>query len=507
MKPKKDAGPTVAGMLAGWVWRQRLNLAAPAVAVTVAGRWAAADGRLTAGARWHATSRLAEIGDRWAAPAGSPPAGWWYPAAMTVVGVGVVTVAWLVVVRAGWPAGSRFGRWTAAERRWRAARLVEARWERAMWDLGLTSRGGRRSRVPRLVDVKVTLWGGFTGRVLIPRGFKVGALLDEGTDGLVRREMDMGGRLGACEQIVWHTPTVDAAKRRQVDLVFAGLPDPSTLPKDVRPAESDSVLRIGVTRTGWVGWDLDQQPFLRLSGRSGSGKGVWCRWVICQAVRKGWLVCIICGAGAPEHRRWAALPNVLYHPLQIDGPGEALAEFDRQLALIQRLAAHRRRLCLEYGADDWKGLPARVRRQNPRLLVVFDEFTGLVGKAPEEQELRVLREQIGFRINRMFRLYRKYGVNGVVGDQITYSTTWVGSDGLAQATQFVFAGRANPTQQRMVSPGTVFPTLPGAPGYGAAGVVGEPEAEAVCWPPLTGSDVDGVVAEELALWPSSMSRV
>lgn len=523
-------GQQAGSAFAGWVWRWRLPLAVPAVAVpyVLATRvpWA----QLYRRADWQARSGAARVGDRWPAPDGPAPSDWQQPAVHAVVWAACLAAVWLVVSTR--PAGgddtgsspvarlrrSRLYttvgqcRWVTVVRRergWRTCRLVERRWEQAMWDLGLTSkRRLGRWRAPRLDRVKVTEWGGFTGRVTIPRGFKVGLLVDDSdNDQLIRRELDLEGRLGVCEQLVWHTPQVNGAKWRQVDLVFQGLPDPGSLPVDLRAAPDDSTLRVLVTRRGFLGWNLDQQPFLRLSGRSGAGKGFWLRWQIAQAVQRGWLVCIICGAGAPEHARWQDLPNVMYYPLDIDQPAVALARFREQLHLFQRLAAHRRRVCLAEGEDDWKSLPWRIRRHHPRVLIVFDEFTALVGKAKEEPEVAELRQAIGFLINRMLRLYRKYGMNAVLGDQITYAATYVGADGLAQATQYVFCGRANDTQRRMVSQGTVFPAVPNLPGFGVGGVTGEPEATDGVWPPTSGRDVLGLVAAELAMWEQELAGV
>lgn len=482
------------------VWRNRLAVPGPACAAV----WAAAHPALRqAGSDgyWLAWDWVAGLGDRLAPPAGPPPAaGWWWPPVAVLARAAAVAVLWVVAARR-WPdRASRWGRLVRRERGWRHARLVEHRWEQAMWDLGLASkRRLGRWRVPVLSGVAMTDWGGFTGRLRLPRGFTASKLDDPDVQTLICRELELGAPYGVCEQIVLRQPRVDRAMWRNVELAFAGLPDPAAVPGDDRPADGGT-LRIGLTGRGWLGWDLDRQPFLRLSGSTGKGKGTWLSWIICQAVRAGWLVIIIDGEGSPEYDVWSKLPNVLYYGLDIDDPQAALEEFKMQLALVQRIAARRRRLCLARGKRDMKSLGQADQLANPRILVVFDGFTALVGKAPEDEAAQKARQVIGHRINRMMRLYRKYRVNAVISDQITYAGTYVGSDGVAQATQYVFAGAANPTQQRMLSSGTSWPTVPNESGFGVAGVVGEPHADAMVWGMLSDGDLERIVGDELALW-------
>lgn len=489
--------------LGRWVWRNRLTICGPvAVAVWLALRPEVR--QVGDVAWWHIQDRAAEFTDRLTPPAAPRPEDgwWWQPVRVAVAAVAVAMAA--VVAGRWWPdPASRWGRLVRTEKAWRLSRRVEHHWEQAMWDLGLTSKRPLGAwRVPRLQDVRVTEWGGFTGRLRIPKGFVASQLDDQDTQALICRELDMGGQLGVCEQVVLTPTRKDRAKWREVELVFAGLPDPGTLPVDLRAAPSEGEMRIGVTGRGWLGWNLDQQPFLRLTGPTGKGKGAMLKWMVCQAVRAGWLVVIIDGAGAPEHARWSRLPNVLYYGLDLDDPQVALDQFKGQLALVQRIAAARRRLCLAQHPmkDDWKSLSAQLRRENPRILVVFDEFTALVGKAPEGEEARAARQEIGFLINRMMRLYRKYGVNAVISDQITYAGTYVGSDGVQQATQFVAVGQLTPVAQRMISQGTRWAPVPNLPGWGNGGVVGEPTTEPLVWRLIPTEDIDRVVDEELALW-------
>lgn len=371
-----------------------------------------------------------------------------------------------------------------------------------MHSLGLTSkRHLGRDRVPRLDQVHTMEWGGFEGRVHIPKGFVATRLIDNADiDGLLRRELDLGGERGTCEQLVWSYPDENSAKYMVVEIVHQGLPKPQSLKTDLRPAPDDSTLRIGVTSRGFAGWDLNQQPFLRCSGASGKGKGHWGRWMISQAVQKGWLVVIIDGAGAPEHRVWAGLPNVRYAKLRLDDPDAALAQFVGQVADVQSLAAARQALCDTLDIDDWKSMDDELREEHPRILVVFDEFTALMGKALEDDNTKRLRQHLGWMINRMLRLYRKYGVNAIIIDQVTYSGTWIGPDGLAQVTQYVWCGMPNRVQQNMLSSGSKFPRVQNKPGYGLIGVAGELEATPIVWSLFERDDVKQVVAAELKKW-------
>lgn len=483
-----------------WCWRWRLHLtvlAVPAVWGGVGLGRAAADPQLVTWAAWYGRMMTWNIRDSNAKPDYPRPDPWSPVLHATLAMVVVVAcVAALTLVHAG-----RWGRLCRREARWRTERLVEHRWDDAMLALTLTSKRWGRTTHPRLQRVRATAWGGFEGRVWFPKGFEMGRLAggDVKIDQLVRRELELPGR-GTCEQLVWSLPDEDEATYRVVEIVHKSMPRPQDLQVDDRPADDDNTLRIGVTARGFAGWDLDVQPFLRCSGASGKGKGHWGRWIVSQAVQKGWMVVIIDGAGAPEHRPWAGLPNVRYVKLRVDDPDSALAAFAGQISDVQRMAALRQALCDDQDLDDWKSMGDELRKEHPRILVVFDEFTALMGKAPEDDKTKQLRQHLGWMINRMLRLYRKYGVNAVIIDQVTYSGTWIGPDGLAQATQFVWCGMPNRTQQNMLSTGTRFPQVPNRPGYGVVGVAGDLEATPIVWAKFDRDVVKRVVAEQMEAW-------
>ena len=307
--------------------------------------------------------------------------------------------------------------------------------------------------------------------------------------------------LGAPEQLIFKRSPVDASLYAMLEVAYHGLPDPESLTVDLGPAPSNHELRLAHGRSGPIVWDLDRQPHCKIAGSTGVGKGRLTRTLIGQALNAGWPVLVIDGGNSQgEYGGWTRIPWFRHIPFRAASLSDSylamLAEFEALTQVVDRRANLLGSLGLEkfseLVADD--ATPAWAQG---RILVVIDEASILFAKGGDLHDQ--LRRMLGSSVGTALRGWRKFGVNFVVVDQITYASTFLSDGSLQQAERWAFMGTPPERFKRMVADtSTAWPWVPDGFGYGVTGVAGRLAAmEPFVVPSMTNAHVHQVVEELL----------
>lgn len=142
-------------------------------------------------------------------------------------------------------------------------------------------------------------------------------------------------------------------------------------------------------------FDFDATPGALVSGTAGSGKSVTVNALIFGALQRGWDLVVVDVPHKAIDYEWVR-PYVRENGFGCASRAAALTA----LKLVYEEGQRRAGLLADHGVQKWQELPEAVRRENPMILVIMDEVTGLfasdpIPKAlPKDHPERVEAEQL-----------------------------------------------------------------------------------------------------------------
>ncbi|WP_028245481.1 hypothetical protein [Pseudoclavibacter soli] len=124
-------------------------------------------------------------------------------------------------------------------------------------------------------------------------------------------------------------------------------------------------------------FDFDATPGALVSGTAGSGKSVTVNALIFGALQRGWELVVVDVPHKAIDYEWVK-PYVRENGFGCASKASSLTALKLVYAEGERRAA----LLAEHGVQKWQELPAPVRAENPLILVIMDEVTGLFASDP-----------------------------------------------------------------------------------------------------------------------------
>ena len=332
---------------------------------------------------------------------------------------------------------------------------------------GVRAPGKRLLHSPYPLPVRAVAFGvNVRVTVAVPPGLTV--------DMIAAAAPALGGGLRA--QAVVVRPDADQPMARaEVDVLYRRLVPPPP-PERIDPPAAESAIVVGHGMSGPVLWDLDDEVHLGIFGPTGAGKGVEARWVALQWLASGREVVFVDGQGSAEWRAYEGVPGVT---LAAFNPADPVGSLGRIAEVLERFlvdAAAVAELCHAHDVDSWRHLPAEVKAQHPRRLLMADELTAMLGRVPAKDPTADLRKRIGHQLGTALRTVRKAGAHMVVVDQVIYAgdETYLPGGSLGQVGRWVLIGSADATVTEMVAGTARLPWVADRPGLGVTGRRGDP---------------------------------
>ena len=267
----------------------------------------------------------------------------------------------------------------------------------------------------------------------------------------------------------------------------------------VQAPSAPHLITVGHGVHGPVQWDLNEEIGLAIFGAPGAGKGRLARWVALQWLdeQHGRRLTIIDPQGSGEWTPLARHPRARLLSYDPRRPVESLTEILAELDAIEIEGAERLDLTKLHGVDNWASLPAEVRGQHPRSLLLVDEITAFLAKPPagDRSEQALLIKAIGSKLGGLYRTVRKTGWLSCHVDQLSYADTTTLPPGSVQMLgRWIALGGLGPDAREQISGRRDWPELPARPGLGVTGRRGAPTVDAIEVPNVDRQAVDDTLA-------------
>ena len=180
------------------------------------------------------------------------------------------------------------------------------------------------------------------------------------------------------------------------------------------PGQSDATRIVIGQRHGGASLALDvrRTPHVLLAGATGSGKGGTIRSALAGALEAGWQAIVLDPKESGEYH-WLSRLGVPVYP--------SVGEQVRGLEVIEGVRQRRQALIKQYGADNWRELPATVSADWRPILVVVDEAADILvtvkGKTDSQREHAALQQQAAALIAHLARKGRSAGIHLIIAIQ------------------------------------------------------------------------------------------